>query len=184
MCTWLVWQTTIAYPSYPLSTWYRESMSVARACVCVCILPLPFNLSCYTCVPTHTNTHTRTYTHVNMKLLILYSGLNEHFDNIVIVPWLDHCCCGGPLNFFNYYGYYLFIKKINQISCHHCSVFSFGVGFLHDMMASIRVAPAVQMNITWGFTCFIFCNLWELRGVLILELLLLCRYSPSLLRKM
>ena len=50
------------------------------AFVCVCVLPLPLNLLCYTCVPTH------THTHVYMKLLILYSGLNEHFDNIVIVP--------------------------------------------------------------------------------------------------
>jgi len=48
-------------------------------CVCVCVLPLPLNLFCYTCVPTHT--HTCIY-----DVAILYSGLKEHFDNIVIVP--------------------------------------------------------------------------------------------------
>lgn len=67
-----------------------------------------------------------------MNLLILYSGLNEHFYNIVIVLWLAQRCCGGPFNFFNYHGYYKFIKKKNKLPVTVFQYFLSGVGFLQD----------------------------------------------------
>lgn len=70
MCTWLVWQTRVAYPSFPLSQLSSGSPCPWSVCVVV-----PLNLLCYMYICTHTHTN----------LLILYSGLNEHFDNIVIV---------------------------------------------------------------------------------------------------
>jgi len=101
------WYGGQAEPTLLFLSW----ISSGRPCVwwSVCIT-VPLNLLCCKCVDTH------THTHMYMNLLILYSGLNEHFDNIVIVLWLAQRCCGGPLNFFNY-DYYKFSKnKPNYLS--------------------------------------------------------------------